>query len=220
MKLGNPLKIFCLPLFVVLALLIWKVPNSMAAITMVCQGLNTTSLGTENGNVLGPTGVVSWGYYSAGVSRALFETYTSSTQFLSNWVQMSSTTPSFEGFSGMFSTAFTLPDGDNSLLNKQLYLLIGNGSSISTSTQLGVVTSNAWTVVNNPTVPPPVNQPCDIASATSFLWGSYHNSGGAYPSDGVVNEFRLQTVVPEPSTGALMMIGAAGLVALRRLRKV
>jgi len=28
------------------------------------------------------------------------------------------------------------------------------------------------------------------------------------------------TVIPEPSTGALMMIGAAGLVALRRLRKV
>lgn len=28
------------------------------------------------------------------------------------------------------------------------------------------------------------------------------------------------TMVPEPSTGALMMIGAAGLVALRRLRKV
>jgi hypothetical protein len=28
------------------------------------------------------------------------------------------------------------------------------------------------------------------------------------------------TLIPEPSTGALMMIGAAGLVALRRLRKV
>jgi PEP-CTERM motif len=28
------------------------------------------------------------------------------------------------------------------------------------------------------------------------------------------------SMVPEPSTGALMMIGAVGLVALRRLRKV
>jgi len=32
--------------------------------------------------------------------------------------------------------------------------------------------------------------------------------------------FSQMTAVPEPSTGALMMIGAAGLVALRRLRKV
>jgi len=31
---------------------------------------------------------------------------------------------------------------------------------------------------------------------------------------------RLAPAIPEPSTGALMMIGAAGLVALRRLRKV
>jgi len=34
------------------------------------------------------------------------------------------------------------------------------------------------------------------------------------------NDFIRLEAVPEPSTGALMMIGAAGLVALRRLRKV
>ena len=52
------------------------------------------------------------------------------------------------------------------------------------------------------------------------MFGSYSAGGGAYPDDGVVDAVKLQTVVPEPSTGALMMIGAVGLVALRRLRKV
>jgi len=37
---------------------------------------------------------------------------------------------------------------------------------------------------------------------------------------GVASNVYLTNMVPEPSTGALMMIGAAGLVALRRLRKV
>ena len=43
-------------------------------------------------------------------------------------------------------------------------------------------------------------------------------TGASYTASlGTTSSFSL---VPEPSTGALMMIGAAGLVALRRLRKV
>jgi len=45
---------------------------------------------------------------------------------------------------------------------------------------------------------------------TTAVVGSYSFNGG--------NE--VITLVPEPSTASLMMIGAAGLVALRRLRKV
>jgi hypothetical protein len=43
------------------------------------------------------------------------------------------------------------------------------------------------------------------------------SSGNSTPVNVTFSEL---SVVPEPSTGALMMIGAAGLVALRRLRKV
>jgi hypothetical protein len=43
------------------------------------------------------------------------------------------------------------------------------------------------------------------------------SSGNGTPVDVTFSKL---SVVPEPSTGALMMIGAAGLVALRRLRKV
>jgi len=44
---------------------------------------------------------------------------------------------------------------------------------------------------------------------------------GTYTDYATGNDLiRLAPAIPEPSTGALMMIGAAGLVALRRLRKV
>jgi len=70
----------------------------------------------------------------------------------------------------------------------------------------------------------------DLNGVTMNLSGLQATAGGSVETGevllGTVNDFasgsdliRLQAV-PEPSTGALMMIGAVGLVALRRLRKV
>jgi len=50
----------------------------------------------------------------------------------------------------------------------------------------------------------------DFSGSTTAVVGSFSYGGG----NGTIS------LVPEPSTGALMMIGAVGLVALRRLRKV
>lgn len=50
--------------------------------------------------------------------------------------------------------------------------------------------------------------------AAGVLIGTDNGSGTGF------NNVNMVAAVPEPSTGALMMIGAAGLVALRRLRKV
>jgi len=52
---------------------------------------------------------------------------------------------------------------------------------------------------------------------------AYSNTGDTYTGGAITANLATSStfnVVPEPSTGALMMIGAAGLVALRRLRKV
>ena len=70
----------------------------------------------------------------------------------------------------------------------------------------------------------------DGSNVTMNLSGLQASAGGAVESGeillGTINDYssgsdliRLEAV-PEPSTGALMMIGAAGLVAMRRLRKV
>lgn len=64
-------------------------------------------------------------------------------------------------------------------------------------------TAPTWTTTGN-------DKSVGFTSATQAALGEFsYNSG---------NE--VITLVPEPSTGALMMIGAVGLVALRRLRKV
>jgi len=65
-------------------------------------------------------------------------------------------------------------------------------------------TAPAWILVGG-------DKNVEFTSGTTALVGGFSYS--ATGSDTI-------TLVPEPSTGALMMIGAAGLVALRRLRKV
>ena len=57
------------------------------------------------------------------------------------------------------------------------------------------------------------------AAVTETVVYSSNPVGASVSATGIDNNGNL-TLVPEPSTGALMMIGAAGLVALRRLRKV
>jgi hypothetical protein len=53
---------------------------------------------------------------------------------------------------------------------------------------------------------------------TVDFWAASASAGGNIVA--ALNTTSTLTVIPEPSTGALMMIGAVGLVALRRLRKV
>ena len=62
--------------------------------------------------------------------------------------------------------------------------------------------------------------PTNVGSTASII--AYSGTGDYTGNDFNANLVAVNTValVPEPSTGALMMIGAAGLVALRRLRKV
>lgn len=55
------------------------------------------------------------------------------------------------------------------------------------------------------------------SSTVSFYSVSADLAGDVVAALNTASSF---SVIPEPSTGALMMIGAAGLVALRRLRKV
>jgi len=86
----------------------------------------------------------------------------------------------------------------------------GNSFDPTNSTlQAAILQNSSWTM--------PFSQSLDLStlayslsSGTTALVGSVD----------LVNKGITLQAVPEPSTGALMMIGAVGLVALRRLRKV
>ena len=197
---------------------------------ITASAANSVSVALVNGDtLLGSNSRVELGYFSSAVNRALFETYTTASSFTTGWTSIAQGVSSWEyapgAFAdGLFSVNTALSTGDNSLLNRQLFVLIGNASSIASSSEIAVVTNSAWVVPTNPTGDVPDVFTFDFLDVTSqqagIMFGSYSAGGGAYPDDGVVDAVKLQTVVPEPSTGALMMIGAVGLVALRRLRKV
>jgi len=93
-----------------------------------------------------------------------------------------------------------------------LALAVYNSNStldFSTSVNRAILTDASWLM---PTLAfgTAVKATFGLTANTAAVVGGYDYNGGN----------QTITLVPEPSTGALMMIGAAGLVALRRLRKV
>jgi hypothetical protein len=100
-------------------------------------------------------------------------------------------------------------------LNVILWGGVYNTSTPSLANGVALLANSGWTVPNayNTESPDPLINNLVLNSSTTALVGSIDNSTTGPTA-------RTITLVPEPSTGALMMIGAAGLVALRRLRKV
>ena len=96
------------------------------------------------------------------------------------------------------------------------------GGTILDSTPLAIVRGGvAWDSVVAPDASPnPVSQVLNTSNFTVYE-GIYTANAGKVNSTGTTlfDTIKLNAV-PEPSTGALLMIGAAGLVALRRLRKL
>ena len=83
-------------------------------------------------------------------------------------------------------------------------------ANFSSSFARAVLTDASWSAPSFNNSPSFINW--SFSSNTQAVVGSF-SWGGVGGADTL-------SLVPEPSTGALMMIGAAGLVALRRLRKV
>lgn len=80
--------------------------------------------------------------------------------------------------------------------------------------EIGIVRASTWTTPTSDLTGLTLNLSAITAAnaSSTVLLGSYGDNTG--------NDYLALASVPEPSTGALMMIGTVGLVALRRLRKV
>jgi len=97
--------------------------------------------------------------------------------------------------------------------NKNLYLWTAFNNEIGIVRNVDGTGTTAW-----------VTPSSDLSGVTMNLSGINSSSEvllGTYVDYASGSDFiALSAAIPEPSTGALMMIGAFGLVAMRRLRKV
>ena len=106
--------------------------------------------------------------------------------------------------------------GDTVPRNQQFSVILWNAINPGAATEAAIVTNNTgatWRITTQFDVAAP--ELVDVLASPSGLVSTF---GTSSTTSG--NRFIQMGVVPEPSTGALMMIGAVGLVALRRLRKV
>ncbi len=127
---------------------------------------------------------------------------------------------------GQFYGAF---DTVSTPLNTRLFAWIFDSSTASSLANWAIISGGGNPTGSNASVYDPMwlalspsageINPIEAATIYSLIYAS---SGGAslVPTSTYDPEGANISLVPEPSTGALMMIGAAGLVALRRLRKV
>lgn len=183
------------------------VTSGRATTTLTAQAFDTASIGLASGVALS-SGIVNFGFYSVAPTRSVLEAYTSASSFLNNFTSVASGPMGIDSYAALFSVTKEVATGDASYDAKQIYIIVGNGSTVSNSTQLGVFTNSGWITQANPSGPTPLAQSFEISvvSGLGILFGSYAAGAGEYPGDGVVNEYRLQAVIPEPNTLALVSL--------------
>ena len=196
--------------------------TAIAELTITGAAVNTASLGDKDGNVLPSTARVEIGYYSSAVTRSQLEAFTSASSFLTDWTALAVGTATAFDIQGLTSVSVVLPTGQNSYFGKQMYFLIGNNTSIAGSSQLGVFTSSSWVVPTNPTSEIPEVWDFDVSSTAQILFGSFQATQGITFNDGTsditLDEYRLQAVIPEPNTSALLL-GSLVAFLVKRCRR-
>jgi len=155
------------------------------------------------------------GYFSGKDYATLRSSFT-----LLNNLDSSTQTDSVGNYYGAYDTASTAS-------GTRLFAWIFSSSSASPSANWAVISgggSGDNAGIYNPVwlaVAPAAVEVNIIEAATTYTQIYASTAGASIVLNSTIDsEGANISLVPEPSTGALMMIGAAGLVALRRLRKV
>ena len=192
-----------------------------AALTITGATASSYSLALSSGVILPDGAIFQIGYYNSAVTSASFSGFTSGSAFETGWNSLASSTANAFDIAGLRSATADLATGVNQYEGKALLMLVGNASTMSASTQVGVFANSTWIAPANPTGITPTDYAFDVSDAgTQALFGSLSLGTGAYPDLGVVDSARLAVItIPEPSSASLLALGMAGLVALRARRK-
>jgi hypothetical protein len=132
----------------------------------------------------------------------------------------SSATRSVNGVSGTYAGATGTMDVTYASFgtNSQLWAWYATGSEI------GIFTDSTWTIPGSPSAPMTIGSAALGNFASEILLGTYTDY--LYAPTGVGIDLissaaisKTLTVIPEPSSASLLVLGVAGLVALRARRK-
>lgn len=189
--------------------------NTISAFTSGSSTYSDTLLALNNNFTDLGSGVTNYGS-SSQVANGSAPFTPSSTQFGFN----NYTTLTVNGVSGVYNTfngSLTSVNYSLSLgSNTPLYIWTAFNSEIGIVRNADGTGTSAWTTPGS-----------DLSGVTLNLSGLL--SSGAFQANEILlgttqdnasgNDFIKLQAVPEPSTGLLMMVGALGLVATRRLRK-
>ena len=166
---------------------------------------------------------------SSGSLNASFFTGKDYTTLRASYISlplMEPTQPLVTDIAGGIYTSFDLL---STPVNTRVFAWIHSTSTASSSANWAVITGGANAAganayAYNPmwlAVAPSASDLNVIEAATIYSQIAASSPGASIIANTSIDpEGANISLVPEPSTGALMMIGAAGLVALRRLRKV
>ena len=195
-----------------------------AAISITGSAANSYNFALSSGAVLTDGGLFQIGFYSTALSSSYFQGLTAASQFETGWTSLASSTVNAFGFAGLRSATADLANGVSTYTGRTIVILVGNASTIASSTQLGVFSNADWVIPTNPTGDVPDAFGKDIQElGTVAYFGSLSTGTGAFPSDGVLNSANLASIniaaIPELSVASLLALGTVGLVALRVRRK-
>ena len=122
----------------------------------------------------------------------------------------------YDGAPGLFAGQISVASLVSGAVGQNLAIAVTSGTSLGVFQFQGVLPANQ--AVGSPTVPD-FNVSLADVNLGGVLVGLF-KADGSFGFGGNTFSGEAYALIPEPSTGSLIMIGAAGLVALRRLRKV
>lgn len=195
--------------------------TGQAAVTLTGRNFTTPTSGValvDSGNNLLAAGSGSW---TAGTFAAGFNFNVTATQVIAGFNAVTTTAGIGTPFAGTFNNSVTYDGGTTatpaSVVGQAVYILVGNGLTLATSTQIAVFTTGGVFIGGDA-----IGNGGFTADAETVGKVVYGQTGGAPNTQpngafNLTNSVRLISApVPEPSTMMLGAIGALGLLRRRR----
>lgn len=137
--------------------------SGYAALTITGATASSYNFALSNDSILTNGAIFQIGYYNSAVTSASFSGLSSASAFETGWTSLASSTANAFDVPGLRSATADLATGINTYEGKSLVMLVGNSSTISGSTQVGVFSNSSWIVPVNPTGITPTDYAFDVS---------------------------------------------------------